>query len=364
MLTSEKVKNILTEENIVTIVTEGLGSEDPIYDAQGHPIFQTVCHGGDSYKLYYYEETKLFHCYTHCGDSFDLFELVRRALDLPEFADAFRYVVDFFGLKDDGTEEEKEDLTDDWDIFQTIKDFSKTEKVVQEMEPVQENMLEYFTNATPIEWEADHITPEVMQYYEIRLDTAMQKIVIPHRDIAGRLVGIRGRSYDPIELSEGKKYMPVFIEGKMYAHPLGQNLYGIAQNYKTIQKLKKVLICESEKSVLQCASYYGVDNNYCVATCGSSISQAQIDLLLELGVQEAILGFDREFQGDYNSEDTIQYEKKLLRLVQPLTQYFNVYVIMDYNHLTPYKASPSDCGREILEKLLDSKINITTITSD
>ena len=42
-------------------------------------VAQTVCHGGHSHKLYYYENTKLFRCYTQCNDGyFDLFQLLMK----------------------------------------------------------------------------------------------------------------------------------------------------------------------------------------------------------------------------------------------------------------------------------------------
>ena len=118
-------------------------------------------------------------------------------------------------------------------------------------------MLEYFYPlAAPMEWVREGITPEVMRYYNIRVDAALHKVIIPHVDPDGNLIGIRGRSYDPFEVADGKKYMPVFIEGDAYKHPLGKNLFGLYQNKATIERLGKVLICESEKAVMQAASFY------------------------------------------------------------------------------------------------------------
>ena len=117
------------------------------------------------------------------------------------------------------------------------------------------------------------------------------------------------------------------------------------------------MLVESEKSVMQCYSYYG-ENCFVAATCGSSISPVQIDLLLRLGVEEVILAYDRENDTDPESELTKAYEQKLLKTVLPLTKYTNTYVVMDYEGLLPYKGSPSDNGRETLEKLMKKKIYI------
>lgn len=363
MLDSNKVREMLTTEQVIQLCCELQGDDTYFYDTYGNPIFNTCLHhpDGDSYKLYYFVDTKTFHCFTR-GDSCDIFEIVRRAKGFDEFIEAYRFVIDYFKIKDDGSTTEHKPLTDDWNIFQTMEDFAKQTTDGKTNEEIHENLLEYFYPlAAPEEWQKDHITPGVMRYYGIRVDSALHKIIIPHRNIEGKLIGIRGRTYDPFELEEGKKYMPVFIQGTMYNHMLGKNLFGLYENRETIKKIKKVLIVESEKAVMQCASYYGVDNCFCVATCGSSLSQDQINLIMQLGVTEVILGYDREFEGHFGDPDTDAYEQKLLKTVKPLTLYFNTYIIMDYDHLTGYKDSPTDCGKEILEKLMKQKIYVAPI---
>lgn len=367
MLTSDKVKDKLSTEDIIKLCCSLQGTDTCSYDAQEHPIFSTwLCHKGDSEKLYYYPETKLFHCYT-CGKSSDIFEIVQSALDLDDFKQAFDYVVQFFHLKESGFNEDESDsdLIDDWDIFQKIQDYSKNTEEVTKITSIQENLVEYFYPlAAPVEWEKDGISKEVMRYYGIRIDSALHKVIIPHRDVDGKLVGIRGRSYDPIEVESGKKYMPVIIQGDVYKHSLGKNLFGLYENKNTIIKIKKAFVAESEKSVLQLATMYGVNDCWAVATCGSSFSKEQMNLLLDLGVEEIILGYDREFEGGKASPDTAEYEEKLLKIVSPLLPYVNVSVIMDYEHLTPYKASPTDCGKEIFEKLYHNRIKLYTYTEE
>lgn len=361
MLDSNKVKKRLTTENVIELCCTLQDDRNVLYDAQGHPIFNTcLCHGGDSDKLYYYPETQLFHCYT-CGDSYDIFSLVQRAKGC-EFRDAFRYIVDFFqlrGFRDDSDEDPP--LSDDWDIFQRIKDCETNGVVREEAPPMPENLLEFFYPlAAPQEWQRDGISPQVMRAFGIRIDSALQHIIIPHRNVRGELIGIRRRSYDPLEVASGKKYMPVMIEGDIYRHSLGSNLFGLYENQRVIHNTQKVLVAESEKSVLQLASMYGLDQCWAVATCGSSFSQTQMSLLLELGVSEVVLGFDHEFTGGRGADDTVAYEAKLLKVVAPLLPYVNVSVIMDYNGLTKYKDSPTDCGREIFEQLYHQRIRLYT----
>lgn len=358
MLTADKVKEMLTTEDIVDLLCKEFGSPEPIYDAQGNPIFSTcVCHGGSSFKLYYYVNTKTFYCYSHDGNLGDIFSLVAHVKNYDDFRESFLFVVDYFHLSDSEEPEETPELTDDWDILQMAED-SKLPEPEPEVDQINENMLEYYYPlAAPTEWIEDHISPEVMRYFGIRVDTALSKIIIPHRDVNGRLIGIRGRSYNPFEVMDGKKYMPVLIEKKMYNHPLGRNLYGLYENKATISRLKKVLVCESEKSVLQCCSYFGIDNSWCVGMCGSNFSTEQLQLLLNLGIEELIYAPDRDYNPD-DPEEMAQYKQKFYHQIEKALPYVNCYCILDEDKLLPLKASPTDCGKDILVKLLKKKIYI------
>ena len=362
MLDSNKVKEILTVDNVIKLCCALQESDTYLTDSYGNPIFNTCLDhsDGNSFKLYYQIESKLFKCFT-TGDRYDIFELVRRAKGLETFRQAYNYVVNFFNLEDFFIDNEEEtELSGDWDIFQKVKDYSKEVSVEPEViKPIQENLLEYFYPlAAPTEWLKEGISAEVMRYFNIRVDSALHKIIIPHRDINGNLIGIRGRTYDPKELEEGKKYMPVFIEKEIYNHPLGKNLFGLYENKETIQKIGKVCIFEAEKSVLQIGTMYGVENNWSVAVCGSSISQAQIMLILSLNVEQVIIAFDADHLGKKGEPDTIAYEQKLLKIAAPLLPYVNVSVIFDYDHILPHKASPSDCGKEKFEELYHKRIRL------
>ena len=390
-MTSQELKDKLSVEDVIKYVTEFLGSDEPEF-INDQPVFQTICHNPahhGKHKLFYYVESKQFHCYTECAENFDIFSLTCKAKGYDptmEFRKAFNDVQNFFHLGgiqfgfNDGAS--KEELSDGWNILNKFKDFSAPRKVLAPLPKVQENILEYFgPPVAPTEWLREGISADAMFHYGIRIDAAMKKIIIPHRDIDGNLCGIRGRSFDPDEVADGKKYMPVYIEQQCYKHPLGQNLYGLYENKEVIKRLKKVAVFEGEKSVLLCASYYNryvekVDqttgevktvyenNNFAVATCGSSFSQQQLKLLLGLGVNEIIFCYDKENDDDRNSELSVKYQEKMQKILEPLTKYANIYRVMDFDGLLGYKDSPADRGRETLEKLMKKKEQILAIEAD
>ena len=88
----DEIKEQLELENVFDLIVE-LGGE-PEYADSGI-ICQTICHnhpGEGSRKLYYYSNSHLFRCYTHCDDTFDIFELVIKAINT---------INDFIGLKEE-----------------------------------------------------------------------------------------------------------------------------------------------------------------------------------------------------------------------------------------------------------------------
>ena len=65
----EKLKFSLTLEQVESLLSE-LGGNPQRYNNM--IISKTICHCGESHKLFYYDNTKLFRCYTECSDTFDI----------------------------------------------------------------------------------------------------------------------------------------------------------------------------------------------------------------------------------------------------------------------------------------------------
>ena len=87
------------EKDLDRLLDESLFEED--LDARprdmGNVIEnETICHHGDSHKLYYYKDSGNFHCYTGCG-SMSVFDLVMKSLDM-EFGASFSYIARKFNI--------------------------------------------------------------------------------------------------------------------------------------------------------------------------------------------------------------------------------------------------------------------------
>lgn len=367
-LDKDAILKSLTKEDITKLVIS-LGSLPPKLDSSSNLIFQTVCHGGDSYKLYYYHESngvypeKIFHCYSGCGDTFGPIELIIRANRVKNktitFYQALRYLAEITGHTIVATSEStvsQSSLISDWDFIRKFN--KKKDGAPQTFKAVNENILEMF-DYTPHEmFLDDHISRETLSEFEISYWGSTNQIVIPHRDKNHRLIGIRGRYIDEEDIANIGKYVPLCVEGTFLSHSLGNNLYGIHINQNKIKKCKKCLLLESEKGVMQNHSYFGSDD-FSLAVCGSNITKAQIQLLInDLGVEEVIVGFDKMFHENETYEEEI-YRNRIYKKIEPLIPYCKVSLLWDKDELLEYKQAPTDYGKETLLELLDKKIEIT-----
>ena len=169
------------------------------------------------------------------------------------------------------------------------------------------------------------------------------------------MIGIRARALEEKDIEIGK-YMPITIGETNYNHQLGWNLYGIYENKKAIQKYKRVIVFEGEKSVLQHYSYYGEDS-CAVAVCGSSINKNQMGLLKKMGVNEVILAFDKEYDNCYSLKGK-KYRQKIIDMGKKYLYCANFSYIFDEKNFLREKDSPTDQGKEIFNKLYERRIKI------
>lgn len=342
-------------------VMDKLGT-DYIKDGKGNLKFRTICHGGNSYKLYYFIDTKMFRCFTECQKNYSLIDLVKivKNIDTREAINFIKKelkIDDSYGRRIGFT---KKNLVDDWSYINKY-DYKKQQDSLK-TKYYDDKILNIFNNFLHEDWFNEEIYNETINKFNIKFDIANNKIIIPHYDVANKLIGIRTRSLNEVDVLSGHKYMPMIYNGKMYNHQLQYNLYGIDKNIDNIKRISKIMIFESEKSVLRCDTYYG-DDNFTVACCGSSISNWQRDYILSLGVKEVFLAFDKEYV-EYDSDKQLNYANKIKEKAMMFSPYCTVYVLWDTEDILEEKDSPVDKGREVLEYLMKNKIEIKTIDED
>lgn len=356
----DKIKNEISDDGIFEFLSE-LGAE-PQWQ-KGAIVNKTICHCGTTHKLYYYPNSKLFHCYTDCADSWDIFELVLKVksrenenFQLPQAID---YVARYFGYSPESVFEEESPIREDltyMEKFDRIKDI-KIDTQEVELKEYDGTILEHLPQPIITPWIKDGISQEVMKEYGIKYEPRDCKIIIPHRDICGKLVGIRERNLIQENIERYGKYRPAYLSGTMYNHPLSFNLYGLYQNQENIKQIKKVFVFESEKSVLQYATMFGQENNIAVGVCGSAFINYQFWLLMNLGVSEVIIGLDKQFQepGDKEFE---KLTRNLKGIHKKYGGYVTISLLFDKWDLLGYKDSPTDRGKDIFMELYKRRVNL------
>lgn len=321
-------------------------------------ICPTICHNpidqADSMKLYYYDETKNFHCYTECSCNFSIIALYQKYMVLNHqevsYGEAVYYLRQFLSFEDKGI---------DFDFAPKKKEEPQEYKQQDfiTLPAIEEGTLDLFMPHYhhPL-WLNEGITEEVQDQFDIRFSYAQNRIVIPHRDIDGRLVGIRGRAIEEEDIAFGK-YRPIQVGTTMYNHQLGFNLYGLWEHRKAIETFRRVVIYEGEKSVLKDSAFYG-RNSVAVATCGSQLNRFQINLLVKkLHVDEITLAYDKEFEKPFSAQGEA-YRKKLIEKCQRYSYLTNFYYLFDERGLLEQKDAPCDKGKEVLETLMKRRITV------
>lgn len=359
-----EVREQLTTDDIFQLLVEWGG--EPEYTSFGI-ISTTICHnapGDGSRKLYYYSNSTLFHCFTGCDSSFDIFELTIKVMKIQknkvfDLNDAVRYITYHFGIASSSYDSDINSL-EDWKFFE---DYDRVKEIQEQKNNRDIILAEYDRkildnlnyNVIIKPWLDEGISLDVMKKAQIGYYPSACQITIPHFDENGRFIGLRGRTLGKEEAKLYGKYRPCVINKIQYSHPLGMNLYGLNWSKENIKKFQKVIIFESEKSVLQYASFFGFENNISVACCGSSISTYQIQKLLNAGANEIVVAFDRQFQkrGDREFQHLTAH---LTKIYEKYKNYVVISFIFDKDMITSYKASPTDEGKEKFLKLFNERI--------
>jgi hypothetical protein len=358
----DQLKNELTIEQVFDLVAD-LGGEPQMRD--GYFMARTICHGGSHFKLWYWNNTHLFKCFSDCDDVFDIFGLVSKVKEhetgkewpLPK---AVSFVASYFGYSFQDLNFEDEDsrlALEDWRLFNEYDNITEEkEKKTVELKKYDPRILENLPQPRIIPWEEEGISAKVMKECGIRYDPSNLGIVIPHYDVDGNLIGIRERTVAKSEEDNGK-YRPAVINGQMFNSPLGFSLYNLNNSKDNVRVIKKAVIFESEKATLLYRTYWP-DSDISCACCGSSITSYQVQLLLSLGVEEIVVALDRQYK-EIGDEEFHRWTKKLMNIHQKYSSMVKVSFVFDKEHNLGYKMAPVDAGPDIFMKLFNERIFLT-----
>ena len=346
----EEIISNLDTESVISLM-EKLGA-DRHSDRGSYVVFPTICHNVDaseaSMKLYFYKDTKLFVCYTECGNM-SIFKFLRhyyesRQIEYDWYQDIYEVVKDcanFQGVEGFVVER-----------YKSLHDHFAVRRREKELPEFSPHVLDCFIRSYAQEWLDDGITPAAMDKFDVCYSISQNKIIIPHYDINNRLVGIRGRALNDWEIENIGKYTPLRIEQTWYKHPLSMNLYGLNVTKDAIKQNGICFLFEGEKAVMQMENFS--IPNCAAAVCGSNFNKYQLNILMKhCCPNEIVLCFDKE---ELPGED--RYFNKLYDICKKYGQYCNFSFIYDREGLLNLKESPTDRGEEVFLKLLKKRVRV------
>lgn len=320
-------------------------------------IFPTICHNellsNPSHKLYYYENTKRFYCYTSCK-SMSIYDFIINTYKARgnkiTYSQAYTLLDSMvddrlkhgFAVIEEPTVHHQKKITENW---------------VDELTIYNHHVLECFTQQPKYlaPWLEEGIDYDILVEFGVKFDMVRNRIVFPVYDHLGRLVGIKVRNFNQKDIDEHRKYMPLWHNKELYNYPKMMVAYGYYQNQKIIKKAKEVIVYEAEKSVLKHGSYF--TQNKSIAIGGSSFSEYHALILKQAGVEQIVLALDN----DWDEEGNHYYglSKAIKEGYKILDMGFKVDIIYDWDgELLGNKDAPIDRGRQVYSKLYRERKNI------
>lgn len=254
------------------------------------------------------------------------------------FVDAVKFLCDTLGLDFNLNKapEQKKPKFNPLAIFENAISM-KSRVNVGDIHAMDESVLDEYVSMLHIDWFREGIMPWTRKKFGICYSYKYNRVVIPHRYwLTGELVGTNMRTtisnYDELGIS---KY---FLTPGMNK---AINLYGLYENYNSIQEKGYVVVTESEKSVLKRDS---LNDSTCVALSGHTISDEQVNILIGLNV-EIIIMLDKDI-----------CEEEVWNMCEKFYHIRLVSYIYDKRNLLKSKESPADAKNKIYESLFNCRI--------
>ena len=190
------------------------------------------------------------------------------------------------------------------------------------LKPIDESILAYYVKRPILQWsQSEGITIDTQREFEIGFDLRSERITMPIRDDIANLVGVKGRLF----LQEATEVLPKY----MYLERCAKThiLFGLYKSFEHIKQMGYVIVCESEKGVMQLWSQ-GYKN--AVSIGGHSFSKTQIEKITRLNCS-VVLAFDKDI-----------LEEDVLKECCKFMDYIDVCYILDKDNILNEKESPMD----------------------
>ena len=212
----------------------------------------------------------------------DIFTLVMTLKNI-SFGKANKYIHEILGLKYSfSKKQENENIKDPLAVFKKVK---RQRCVLDKDIPIYDgSCMKEYIDLPYIGWVREGVMPFACKRFNIGYSYDRKRIVIPERKWDGddnEYIGISGRTVIPnYELLDIPKFFKL-----SNTYPKGMNVYGLNENYQTIQEAGYTIVMESQKSVLK---RYSRKDGTATAIGNCEFTEEQVRILISLNVEICI----------------------------------------------------------------------------
>ena len=341
-MTIRELKEYIYNENKIEYILEQLGCHEIKYNSK-RETFSAAHPDGDNQqginiRNNEYLNYRSFSRGVDYEDNQDLINLVE-TINKSSFIEAVKYLHKILDLPFEfkRKEEKPQKKYDPLDVFKKVLKCNRSIINVDDIHVLDEEILNDYVPMLHIDWVRQGITERTRKKFGLAYSYKYKRVIIPMRYWqTGEILGFNQRTtVENYEEFGIKKYLinPTY--------PKLLNLYGLYENYDSIQKAGYVVVYESEKSVLKRDS---LNDPTGVALSGHTLSQEQIAILIGLNV-DIIISMDK----DISLEEVRHMCSKFYNIR-------NVYYTYDSYDLLREKDSIADASNKIFNFLMKYKI--------
>ena len=341
-MTINELKLYIYEQNKIEYILEQLGCHEIVYNEQRQTWSAANPDGDNPQGVNIRNNEHLnYRSFSRCvdyEDGKDLISLVEIIKKI-SFVDTLKYLHKILELPFEfkKQKEKPKKKLNPLNIFTRQLRSNRRVINVDDIHILDDKLLDDYVPMLHIDWVKQGITERTRQKFSLAYSYKHKRVVIPMRYwLTGELLGFNQRTtVENYEEFNIKKY---FITP---TYPKALNLYGLYENYDSIQKAGYVVVAESEKSVLKRDS---LGDGTVVALSGKSISDEQVRILMGLNV-EIVIGLDKDV--DVNEVRHICEKFKNTRKVS---------YIYDFMNILNDKDAPMDARNKDYQFLFESRV--------
>ena len=341
-MTINELKEYIYNERKIEYILEEIGCHNIVY----HPnkdFFSCGNYNGDNKGAINVRNNEYLNVVNwtrekEFGDNSDIITLVQYNKNM-SFIESVKYLHKILDLPFEfkKKEEKPEKKFDPLHIFKRVLKCNRRAINVADIQVLEDKLIQDFVPMLHISWLKQGITERTRKKFGLCYSYRYKRVVIPMRYWAtGELLGFNQRTVvENYEEFDIKKYYLT------PTYPKQLNLYGLYENYDSIQKAGYVVVYEAEKSVLKRDS---LNDPTGVALSGHILSDEQVRILIGLNV-EVVIAFDKDID-----VDEVRHACEKFKNIRKVSY------VYDFIDVLGEKDSPADARNKDFQFLFDNRI--------